>query len=43
MPSSRDAEGVGALTLVVEPLPGKEPDRPYLIVFQDKGRVQFGT
>ena len=37
-----DAEGVGALTLVVEPLPGKEPDRPYLIVFQDKGRVRSG-
>ena len=35
-----DAEGFGALTLVVEPLPGKEPDRPYLIVFQDKDRVR---
>ena len=37
-----DADGVGALTLVVEPLPGQEPDRPYLIVFQDNGPSPVG-
>jgi two-component system CheB/CheR fusion protein len=29
------ADGSGAVTLVVEPLPGQEPDRPYLIVFRE--------
>lgn len=33
-----DADGAGAVTLVVEPLPGHEPDRPYLIVFKEAGR-----
>ena len=31
------ADGTGATTLVVEPLPGQEPDRPYLIVFKETG------
>ncbi len=30
-----DTDGTGAVTLVVEPLPGQEPDRPYLIVFRE--------
>ena len=29
------ADGSGAITLTVEPLPGQEPDRPYLIVFKE--------
>ena len=29
------ADGSGAVTLVVEPLPGQEPDRPFLIVFRE--------
>ena len=32
-----DADGAGAVTLVVEPLPGQEPDKPYLIVFKENG------
>ncbi len=28
-------DGTGAMTLIVEPLPGQEPDRPYLIVFRE--------
>ena len=28
-------DGSGAVTLVVEPLPGQEPDRPYLIIFRE--------
>jgi two-component system CheB/CheR fusion protein len=32
-----DANGAVAVTLVVEPLPGQEPDRPYLIVFKENG------
>ena len=34
---SGDIDGIGAMTLVVEPLPGQEPDRPYLIVFREIG------
>jgi two-component system, chemotaxis family, CheB/CheR fusion protein len=41
-----DADGTGAFTLVVEPLPGHEPDRPYLMVFKEHsasggGQVQI--
>ena len=36
------ADGTGAVTLVVEPLPGQEPDRPYLIVFKDAGAARSG-
>ena len=32
-----DIDGTGAMTLVVEPLPGQEPDRPFLIVFKESG------
>ena len=34
-----EAEGgrTGPVTLVVEPLPGQEPDRPYLVVFKEAG------
>ena len=34
-----DADG-GAVTLIVEPLPGHEPDRPYLVVFQQKNALK---
>ena len=35
-----DGAAGGAVTLIVEPLPGQEPDRPYLVVFQtDKAGV----
>jgi two-component system CheB/CheR fusion protein len=30
-------DGTGAMTLIVEPLPGQEPGRPYLIVFKETG------
>ena len=36
------ADGAGAVTLVVEPLPGQEPDRPFLIVFQEATPVRPG-
>ena len=36
------ADGTGELTLVVEPLPGQEPDRPYLIVFKETGPIRSG-
>ena len=37
--SGEAADGSGAITLVVEPLPGQDPDRPYLIVFKETGSV----
>ena len=37
-----DADGAGAVTLVVEPLPGQEPDQPYLIVFKENGPARSG-
>ena len=37
-----DINGVGAVTLVVEPLPGQEPNRPYLIVFKETGTARQG-
>jgi two-component system CheB/CheR fusion protein len=37
-----DADGAGAVTLVVEPLPGQEPDRLYLIVFKENGSARSG-
>lgn len=30
-----DADGNGAVMLIVEPLPGHEPDRPFLMVFKE--------
>ena len=40
-----DDGGLEAVTLVVEPLPGQEPDRPYLVVFRSAsaraGQVQL--
>ena len=41
-PVPGDADGAGAMTLVVEPLPGQEPDRPYLIVFREAGPARHG-
>ena len=38
-----EIDGSDALTLIVEPLPGQEPDRPYLIVFQSNGQVQLAA
>ncbi len=39
--------GLGTVTLIVEPLPGQEPDRPYLVVFRGDGArartLQAGT
>ena len=32
----------GSVTLVVEPLPGQEPDRPFLIVFKETRSVEDG-
>ena len=37
------ADGAGAVTLVVEPLPGQEPNRPYLIVFKETGPAKSGA
>ncbi len=37
-----DIDDAGAITLVVEPLPGQEPDRPYLIVFREAGAARQG-
>jgi len=36
-PVPAESGGYGAVTLFVEPLPGHEPDRPYLIVFKEAG------
>ncbi len=41
-PVPGDGDGTGAVTLVVEPLPGQEPDRPYLIVFREAGPARQG-
>jgi two-component system CheB/CheR fusion protein len=37
-----DPDGAGAVTLVVEPLRGQEPDKPYLIVFKENGPARSG-
>ncbi len=31
-----------SVTLIVEPLPGQEPDRPFLIVFKENGSAEAG-
>ena len=35
-----DAGGSNSVTLIVEPLPGQEPDRPFLIVFKKDGSAE---
>ena len=37
-----EADDSGPVTLVVEPLPGHEPDRPYLIVFKEISSAKTG-
>ena len=32
-----DVEGSRPVTLIVEPLPGQEPDRPFLVIFKEDG------
>ena len=37
-----EAGGSRSVTLIVEPLPGQEPDRPFLIVFKEAGSAEAG-
>ena len=37
-----EADDSGPITLIVEPLPGHEPDRPYLIVFKETSSAKTG-
>ena len=37
-----EAGGSRSVTLIVEPLPGQEPDRPFLIVFKENGSAEAG-
>ena len=37
-----EAGGSRSVTLIVEPLPGQEPDRPFLIVFKEDGSAEAG-
>jgi two-component system CheB/CheR fusion protein len=40
---SETADGTGAIAMVVEPLPGPDPNRPYLIVFKEASPARLGS